>query len=280
MIDICHHNKVRGVFFKKLHKMYLVQHFMKGFRVVIYTNCSVCPGTLSHIFGYENMEGCDPSDSGKTSNMEQLAFKYKECVSSAPESGSLRRTLPLVHDPAGRQGCYSLFLDPYDGSSEDSDDINMDPSAPSRRTRQHGGRFQRRSRRFILHSPQSTAFRPMVEPTERVREQGCHLVDVHMKCVDDSEVWLCELTEDLTGSQAAAAGIQVHCRLHRDTRLPESSSERPANPCNVRVVLKRKLAVPAADGLEQKKKQRVVHMAEDEEGGGDSASEACESPVK
>ncbi|XP_061651945.1 uncharacterized protein LOC133488292 isoform X1 [Phyllopteryx taeniolatus] len=247
----------------------------------------------------------DPSDSGKTSNMEQLAFKYKEmckvesstdsdseisprwsdtstmeCVSSAPESGSLRRTLPLVHDPAGRQGCYSLFLDPYDGSSEDSDDINMDPSAPSRRTRQHGARFQRRSRRFILHPPHSTAFRPMVEPTERVREQGRHLVDVHMKCVDDSEVWLCELTEDLTGSQAAAAGIQVHCRLHRDTRLPESSSERPANPCNVRVVLKRKLAVPVADGLEQKKKQRVVHMAEDEEGGGDSASEACESPVK
>lgn len=30
------------------------------------------------------------------------------CVSSAPESGSLGRTLPLVHKPAGRHGCYSL----------------------------------------------------------------------------------------------------------------------------------------------------------------------------
>ncbi|XP_061700864.1 uncharacterized protein LOC133513795 [Syngnathoides biaculeatus] len=234
----------------------------------------------------------DPSD--QTSNMEQLAFNYKEmckvesstdsdseisprlsdastmeCASSAPESGGLRQTLPLTHDPAGRQGCYSLFLDPYDGSSEDSDDINVDTGAPSRRARQQG-RSHRRSRRFILHPPPSTGFRP----AEASREPGRHLVDVHMKRVDDSEVWLCELTEDLTGSRAAAGGIRVRCRLHCDARLPEGSSERPANPCNVRVVLKRKLSAPAADGLEQKKKQCVDRM--EEEGGGDSATEACE----
>lgn len=30
------------------------------------------------------------------------------CVSSAPESGTFRRTLPLTHKPAGRHGCCSL----------------------------------------------------------------------------------------------------------------------------------------------------------------------------
>ncbi|XP_077415604.1 uncharacterized protein LOC144044819 isoform X2 [Vanacampus margaritifer] len=212
----------------------------------------------------------DINDSGQTSNMEQLAFKYKECVSSAPESGSLRRTLPLVHKTAG-----TLFLDPYDGSSEDSDETNMDPSW---RTRQQGkggrGRFSRRTRQFILHPPPSTGFRSLEKPTETASEQERHLLDVHMKCVDDSEVWLCELT----GSQAAAAAaasMEVRCRLHRDAQMPESSLERTTNPCNLRVVVKRKMAVTGGDGFEQRKKQCVGHMGEEEDGGGESASDAC-----
>ncbi|XP_077394722.1 uncharacterized protein LOC144031441 isoform X2 [Festucalex cinctus] len=241
----------------------------------------------------------DLNDSGQTNNMEQLAFKYKEmckvetstdsdseisprwsdtsameCVSSAPESGSLRRMLPRAHKTAG-----PLFLDPYDGSSEDSDQTNMDPSTPSWRTRQQGkggrGRFSRRTRQFILHPPPSTGFRPPEKPRETASEQERHLLDVHMKCADDSEVWMCELTDELTGSQAAAASMEVRYRLHGDVQMPESSLERTAEACNLQMVVKRKMAVTGGDGLEHRKKQCVVHMEEEEEGGGESVSEAC-----
>ncbi|XP_022606906.1 uncharacterized protein LOC111226094 [Seriola dumerili] len=154
-------------------------------------------------------------------NVDQLAFKYMEmckmesstdtdseisprwsdtstmgCVSSAPERGTLRRTLSLK--PAARHGCYSLFMDPYDGSSEDSDDSNIDFGV-SRRTRhqgQGGGgcRFSGRSRRFILHNPASVALREVMKNGMRdpVTEQQ-HLLDLPMKCGSDSELWVCEL---------------------------------------------------------------------------------------
>ncbi|XP_054653010.1 uncharacterized protein LOC129192740 [Dunckerocampus dactyliophorus] len=251
----------------------------------------------------------DHSDGGQTSNMEQLAFKYMEmckvesstdsdseisprwsdtstmeCVSSAPESGTLRRTLP---EPAGRHGCYSLFLDPYDGSSEDSDDMD----APSRQTRQQGkgggGRFSRKSRRFILQPPPDTGFRQLVKtPAEQQ-----HLVDVQMKCTEGSEVWLCELVSlsshaDLYGGEPVAEmsnGTDIKAQLgdpaSTSSQRPESSSDRsPGSTCNLRVLFKRKLAVPAADGLEpgpgHRKRQCVFNMEEEEEAG-DSAWEKC-----
>ncbi|CAL9687078.1 unnamed protein product [Knipowitschia caucasica] len=43
------------------------------------------------------------------------------CVSSAAESDSVPRSLPLLPRPSCRVPAHSLFLDPYDGSSEDSD---------------------------------------------------------------------------------------------------------------------------------------------------------------
>ncbi|MED6273457.1 hypothetical protein CHARACLAT_006591, partial [Characodon lateralis] len=46
------------------------------------------------------------------------------CVSSAPESRTSRRAVSLTYKSAGRHACCSLFLDPYDGSSEDSDESN------------------------------------------------------------------------------------------------------------------------------------------------------------
>ncbi|KAM9787043.1 uncharacterized protein ACBT44_020364 isoform 2-T2 [Syngnathus typhle] len=202
----------------------------------------------------------DLSDSGQKNNMEQLAFKYKECVSSAPESGIIRRPLPRVHEPVGRQGCYSLFLDPYDGSSEDSDGINMEPSAPNRRTKLQGkggrGRFSCRSRHFLLHPP-STGFRQPVKPATET-PSGCHLLDVHMKCLDNSEVWLCEMT----GSQAVATGMDVR---HHDAQMAESSLESTADSCNLDVMVKRKLEVAEVDELELIKRQRIVNMEEEEE---------------
>ncbi|XP_057715899.1 uncharacterized protein LOC130931267 [Corythoichthys intestinalis] len=240
----------------------------------------------------------NPGPSDQTSNIEQLAFKYKEkckvesstdsdseisprwsdtstmeCVSSAPESGSLRWTLPLLHGKTERQRCYSLFLDPYDGSSEDSDEIIADPGALSRRTRQHGkgGHVSHHSRRFIFHPSPPTGFKS----AEASREQEHRLLGVRMKCVDVSEVWMCEQSQEVTGVQAAAADFKVFRRIHDDTTISDNFSERSSGSCNLRVVSKRKLAVPAADGLEQRKKQCVVQMEEEQEGGGHSASIRC-----
>ncbi|XP_051941397.1 uncharacterized protein LOC127614233 [Hippocampus zosterae] len=190
-----------------------------------------------------------------------------ECVSSAPESGSLRRMLPRVHEPAGRQGCYSLFLDPYDGSSEDSDETRMDASTPKGQTRQQGkggrGRISRRTRHFILHPPLSTDFRPLVKQTKTTSQ---HLLDVHKKRLDDSEVWLCQLSKDMTGSQPAAAGLEAHYRLHDDAQMPDSSLDSTAGPCDVRVVVKRKPDVPCGDSLVLRKRLCVVRVEEEKEG--------------
>ncbi|KAM7376002.1 hypothetical protein PAMP_005755 [Pampus punctatissimus] len=263
--------------------------------------------------------------------MDQLAFKYMMCkvgsstdsdseisprwsdtstmgcVSSAPESGSLERTLPRAHKPAGRHGCYSLFLDPYDGSSEDSDESNIDVS--SRRTRQQGKggcRFSSRSRRFILHPPPSIVFKDVVKNGMR---------DIQMKCGSDSELWVCELdslpshgdrdgckdlAEEMTNDSTVhtkTMDIELHCQLddsglhatrsstphtlgcltpveRSSSQMLDSSSERSPSPCNPRFLYKRKLGLPGTEVVElgQRKRQCVVKM---EPEGGDSVSEAC-----
>ncbi|KAK9533811.1 hypothetical protein VZT92_008906 [Zoarces viviparus] len=159
-------------------------------------------------------------------NIDQLASKYMElckvesstdsdseisprwsdtstmgCASSTPESGTFRRTSPLTHKPAGS---YSLFLDPYDGSSEDSDESNIDVGVSSRQTRHQGKggcgkgggcRFSGRSRRFILHHPASVALREVAKNgmTDPVTEQQQHLLDVQMKCGSDSELCVSDI---------------------------------------------------------------------------------------
>ncbi|KAK2891901.1 hypothetical protein Q8A73_017566 [Channa argus] len=163
----------------------------------------------------------DQSKRRVSSNMDHLAFKYMEmckvesstdsdseisprwsdtstmgCVSSAPESGTFRRTLPLK--AAARHGCCSLFLDPYDGSSEDSDESNIDDGV-SRRTKQQGKggggcRFSGCSRRFMLLHPASVALREVMKTGMRdpVIDQQ-QLLDVQTKCGAGPEVWVCEL---------------------------------------------------------------------------------------
>nr|XP_046267906.1 uncharacterized protein LOC124071434 isoform X2 [Scatophagus argus] len=164
----------------------------------------------------------DQNDRHAPNNVDQLAFKYMEmckvesstdsdseisprwsdtstmgCVSSAPENGTFRQTLPLTRKPAGRHGCQSLFLDPYDGSSEDSDESNVDVGVSSRRARQQGKggggcRFSGRSRRYIIHHPAS--FREVLKNGMRdsVTEQQ-PLLGVQMKCGSDSDLWVCDL---------------------------------------------------------------------------------------
>ncbi|XP_035766876.1 uncharacterized protein LOC102777193 isoform X6 [Neolamprologus brichardi] len=112
----------------------------------------------------------DSTDRQAPSSMDQLTLNYMEmcnmesstdsdseisprwsdtstmgCVSSAPESGASRRALPLTLKPAERHGCYSLDLDPYDGSSEDSDESNVNVS--SRQSRQQAKEKERKMTR-------------------------------------------------------------------------------------------------------------------------------------
>ncbi|XP_039641428.1 uncharacterized protein LOC120548983 isoform X2 [Perca fluviatilis] len=271
-------------------------------------------------------------------NMDQLAFKYMMCkvesstdsdseisprwsdtstmgcVSSTPESGTFHRTLPLTHKPVGRHGCYSLFLDPYDGSSEDSDKSNIDVGVSSRRTRQQGKsgggcRFSGRSRRFILH-PASVSLREVVKNGKRdpVTEQQ-HLPDVQMKCESDSELDILPSHSDRDGLTKEMANdstmhtqtmdIELHCQfddsdLHATrsstphtpgpvtpvggslAQMLDSPSERPPCPCNLRSLSKRKMGFPGAEVVElgQRKRQCVVNM-EDKQEERDSASEPC-----
>ncbi|XP_033498193.1 uncharacterized protein LOC117266891 isoform X1 [Epinephelus lanceolatus] len=222
----------------------------------------------------------DHRDRHVPNNMDQLAFKYMEmckvesstdsdseisprwsdtstlgCVSSAPESGTYRRTLPLTHKSAGKHGCYSLFLDPYDGSSEDSDESNTDMSVSSRRMRQQGKggggggcRFMGRSRRFILNHPASVALREVVKNGMRdpVSEQQ-HGLDV--KCGSDSELCVCgplpshsdrdgcrDITEEMADDPTMQTmDIELHCQVD-DSGLNTTRSSTPHTPGPVTLV--------------------------------------------
>lgn len=206
-------------------------------------------------------------------------------------------------------------MDPYDGSSEDSDESNVDKGVPSRQSRQAKGgggtcRFLGRSRRFSLHHPPSLREAMKIGTIEPVAEQK-HLLEVQMKCGSGSELWVCEL--DVLSSSSSRDGgrplkktmstdstvhdqamdTELECQfddsgLHnpgsfapepqaeRSTfHVLDSSSERSPSCCNPRSLYKRKLDLLGAEMvvLEKRKKQCVVSMEEEQEGG--SASDPC-----
>ncbi|XP_030575410.1 uncharacterized protein LOC115773047 isoform X2 [Archocentrus centrarchus] len=146
-----------------------------------------------------NMESSTGSDSEISPRWSDTSTMG--CVSSAPESGASWQALPLTHKPAGRRGCYSLCLDPYDGSSEDSDGSTINASVSSRQTKQQakgggkaGCRLLGQTRRFIFHHSASVALREGVQNEKRncLREQQ-NLLDIQMKCGSDSDRCACEL---------------------------------------------------------------------------------------
>nr|XP_023011356.2 uncharacterized protein LOC101465503 isoform X2 [Maylandia zebra] len=144
-----------------------------------------------------NMESSTDSDSEISPRWSDTSTMG--CVSSAPESGASRRALPLTLKPAERHGCYSLDLDPYDGSSEDSDESNVNVSSRQSRQQAKGGekggcRLSGRSRRCICNHSASVALREGTKNDKRdcLREQP-NLLDVQMKCGSDSDRLVCEL---------------------------------------------------------------------------------------
>ncbi|KAK2825929.1 hypothetical protein Q5P01_020143 [Channa striata] len=195
-------------------------------------------------FQADQNKGCVPT------NMDHLAFKYMEmckvqsstdsdseisprwsdtstmgCVSSAPESGTVHQTLPLK--AAARHGCYSLFLDPYDGSSEDSDESNID-AVVSRQTKQQGlggggCRFSGCSRRLMLLHPASVALREEMETGIRdpATEQQ-NLLDAQIKHGTGSQLWVSEpdtlpSPSDKDGCRELAADMATDSTTHTQT---------------------------------------------------------------
>ncbi|XP_023133214.1 uncharacterized protein LOC111573337 isoform X2 [Amphiprion ocellaris] len=265
----------------------------------------------------------DQSDRQEPNCMDQLTQKYMEmcrvtsstdsdseisarwsdtstmgCVSSAPESETSQQSVQLTQKP----GSYSESLDPYDGSSEDSDESHIDVGVSSRQTRQQGKgcRLLSRSRRFILHHPASIAFRDAVKngmrdsATEKQR-----LMDVQMKSKSDSELLACgpdtlpshgdldgcrNLTEErIIDSTAQTMNVELQLDDSGLHATRSSSSHTPVNESPSQVLTsssdrfpsflsKRKLALPGAEEVEfyQRKRQCLVGMEE----GKTSASEA------
>ncbi|XP_028251994.1 uncharacterized protein LOC114427946 [Parambassis ranga] len=251
----------------------------------------------------------DHSDRPAPNNMDHLTFKYMEmckvesstdsdseisprwsdtstmgCVSSAAESGTSRR---IIHKPAVKHGCYSSFLDPYDGSSEDTDESDICFGVSSRHIRQQAkcvgaGCRLSRGRRFILHHPAPVALRDVVKHGKRSEMEQQHLLDVQMKCGSDSELdtlssHCCRnpTSETVAGHpQTMDVEFQLDdSGLHAtrsstpgpQTPVDRSSSEKSPSPCHLTSLYKRKLGLPGADVVElgQRKRQCVVNM-EDE----------------
>lgn len=180
------------------------------------------------------------------------------------------------------------FLDPYDGSSEDSDESDL--CAPSRRSRRStiagGGscRLLGKNRRFLLLKSGSR---------DPASEQ--HLLDVQMTCESEAELWLCEIDIIPSDSDKGGGGELEESTVRAQTmdvqlleesgvhapqsstvapanlpQVPDSSSERSPSPCQLRCVYKRKMGCPGAEVSElgQRKRQCVLSMEE-----GASASE-------
>ncbi|KAK5857558.1 hypothetical protein PBY51_010797 [Eleginops maclovinus] len=208
-------------------------------------------------------------------NMDQLAVKYMEmctvsssdsdseisrrwsdastmgCVNSTPETVTFRQTLPLTHKPEGRYGCYSLFSDPYDGSSEDSDESNINGGVSIRRFKQQGkggeggSRLSGRSRRFNLHNPASVSLREVEK--NRMRD-ALSDNDVQMKCGSDSEMCVNyilpshrdryggrDLSEQMANDstkQSQTMDIALHCQLD-DSGFHATRSSTPHTPGTV-----------------------------------------------
>ncbi|XP_068195709.1 uncharacterized protein [Antennarius striatus] len=235
------------------------------------------------------------------------SLRFQGCVSSASESGTIQRILPLTHKPAGRHGSFSLFFDPYDGSSEDSDGSNINISVFHRRTQQQGRggcRCSSRNRRFVFHQPTSLR--------EEVKNEGEQqpLLDVQMKCGSDSELWMCKVGAPPSHSErkecrdinekmawdsikpAETMDIELDCKLDdtsghasRSSKPPTngpvipmegsvsqmvgSSSERSPSPCILGSLYKRKFCFPGAEvgDMGQRKRQCVINMQDEQEGG-------------
>lgn len=213
------------------------------------------------------------------------------CVKSAPASLTSRRALSLTHKPAGRSGGgSSLFLDPYDGSSEESEESGIDSSRITKLQGKSSGGVSRlfgRSRRITIPTSSSVALKDRNFARGCVSEQ-MSTTDVQMKCSSDSELWVCEsdlrsfkkqdghnltqerasdLTEHTPTMELECNSSDIYKEIlsvpQKDRFQPagvSSSPKRSSSSSDFSSIYKRKLGLPGADVLEQRKKQCVFSM--------------------
>ncbi|XP_029544383.1 uncharacterized protein LOC115146447 isoform X2 [Oncorhynchus nerka] len=224
--------------------------------------------------------------------MDKLAFKYMElckvesstdsesdvsprwsdtstmgCGSSAAEGRQpIQRMLTCSHKPVGRYSWLSLSLDPYDGSSEDSDESIAGPRRPRQGSCRYWGRSQRRNN----HTPILKEVIKSGGPTEP------HLIDVQMRSASDSELWTCSHSKGRgpvaeTSADSVLTTKSSPCTPVFPTfvgaatpvpkvQIPEKS---PNSTIPLRGVFKRKLSLPGAEALQgcyHRKKQCVTKM--------------------
>ncbi|MED6249649.1 hypothetical protein ATANTOWER_017512 [Ataeniobius toweri] len=239
--------------------------------------------------------------------MDQLTLSCMGCVSSAPESRTSRRAVSLTYKSAGRHACCSLFLDPYDGSSEDSDESN---SGTSRQMRHHHGNgggggysLSGQRRQLFLHHSASLTVSEMV--TNSMRDSSIHhqsvvhkdANEVQMKYGSDSELWDCGLASEVKECKRTPEGgvsystkdihamdVEVQlddsgldgtrsptCCTTRLHTLEDRSSSQMLSSClerSLRPLCKRKAFPPGAELVEaEPRKRQCVKNMEDEREG-------------
>ncbi|KAL0969614.1 hypothetical protein UPYG_G00229850 [Umbra pygmaea] len=245
------------------------------------------------------------------SSVDKLAFKYMElckvvsstdsesdvsprcsdtstmgCVSSPAESRKpVVKTPTCVHKPMGRYLTHSLCVDPYDGSSEDSDESSGCPRRPRQGSCRYWGMRQRR-----------TNHNPTVNLKEVIRGGGLragppelHVVDIQMRSASESEIWICnqlaapspcdnlEWKTPVTGNSSDTGVVSAKSTpctpgslpfvgVATSIQVPRGSSEKdldkPINMC----FFKRKFSLPGVDSAEaqqehaHRKRQCVTKM--------------------
>ncbi|XP_007565570.1 uncharacterized protein LOC103147261 isoform X1 [Poecilia formosa] len=176
------------------------------------------------------------------------------CVSSAPESRTSCQTVGLTYKSAGRHGCCSLFLDPYDGSSEDSEETN----GASREKRQRGrSRVSGQRRRLLLHHSASLTVNEMV--TNGSRDSLAH----HPSIVHQSISYLTKGIHAMDVEvQLDGCGLDAGCSP--GLLPPEERSSRQISSCSsLRPLCKRKEPPPGGQvEAEPRKRQCVRNMEE------------------
>ncbi|XP_005801376.2 uncharacterized protein LOC102232350 isoform X1 [Xiphophorus maculatus] len=177
------------------------------------------------------------------------------CVSSAPESRTSCRTVALTYKSAGRHGCCSLFLDPYDGSSEDSEE----PNGASREKRQQGGRSGSGQRRRLLrHHAASLTVSEMV--TNSSRDSSTHYQSVVHQSVSYSTKGNHAMDVEV---QLGGSGLDAGCS---PGFLPpeERSSCRISSCSSLRPLCKRKELPPGGQVEAEPMKRQCVRNMEEE----------------
>ncbi|XP_011488507.1 uncharacterized protein LOC101173024 isoform X2 [Oryzias latipes] len=236
-------------------------------------------------------------DRNASSNVDQLTLKYMEMckVGSSTDSDSeISSRWPetsAVVCPRGaaepetsrqihRKPKRSCLLDPYDGSSEDSES-NIDVSSRKTRQRKNGGAgfpYSSQRRRSVLNQP---VYRGMLRSEMR---DGS---DIQMKYHSDSDLWDCELEtlpSHIDSSDCKMVTEESESALHihsmdaefqlGDSGLHGSRSSTPLTPglvssvessCKFKSLWKRKVNFSAADmvDLRPRKKQCVVTTEEE-----------------